>query len=85
MAPAKITAINRITTMKKILLHHNLTAYLPLQDVFNLGITCKSLFANMIERIDEAAEGNYRITKIGSIDIPENVFPHVIFLFTILT
>ena len=79
MAPEKFTAI-----MKKNI-HYNVTTYLPLQDAFKLGITCKSLFANMIERIDEAAEGNYRITKIGSIDIPENVFPHVIFLFTILT
>ena len=86
MAPAKITAMNEITTMTKNLLHHNLMKYLRLQDAFKLGITCTSLFADMIEEeVYEAEEGKHRITKICTIDIPANIFPHVTFLFTILT
>ena len=85
IAPAKITAMDgRITTMKKHFLHHYLMKYLRLQDAFKLGITCKSLFADMIEEeVDEAEEGKHRITKICTIDIPEIIFPHVTFLFTI--
>ena len=80
MAPEKFKAI-----MKKNI-HYNLTTYLPLQDAFKLGITCKSLFVDMIEEeVDEAEEGKHRITKICTINIPENIFPHVTFLFTILT
>ena len=84
IAPAKITAMNgRITRIKKDLLRYLMT-YLTLQDAFNFGITCKSLFKDMITEVDGAAEeGKYRITKICNIDIPENIFPHVTFLFTI--
>ena len=84
IAPAKITAMNGITRIKKDLLHRYLMTYLTLQDAFNFGITCKSLFEDMITEVDGTAEeGKYRITKICTIDIPENIFPHVTFLFTI--
>ena len=83
IAPAKITAMNgRITTIKKHLMHHNLMTYLTLQDAFKFGITCKLLFRDMITKVDGAAEERkYRITKICYIHIPENIFPHVTFLF----
>ena len=76
--------MNGITRIKKDLLHRYLMTYLTLQDAFKFGITCKSLFEDMITEVDGAAEeGKYRITKICTIDIPENIFPHVTFLFTI--
>ena len=81
---AKAAMNGRITTIKKHLMHHNLMTYLTLQDAFNFGITYKLLFQYMITKVDGAAEERkYRITKICYIHIPENIFPHVTFLFTI--
>ena len=76
-----VITMNGITRIKKDLLHRYLMTYLTLQDAFNFGITCKSLFKDMID--GAAEEGKYRITKICTINIPENIFPHVTFLFTI--
>jgi hypothetical protein len=72
----KLPVMNKfkITLLKKSILNQNVVTFLSLQDALKLGMTCKLLFKNIIEEV-QVDEAEYRITKIGIFDIPENIFP----------
>jgi len=69
----------RIRTIKKSIRHNTLMNYLTLQDAIKLARTSRYLFTDMVVEV-EIAEGKHRITKICTIEIPENIFHYLKYL-----
>jgi len=76
ITPTEITTRNGIIILEKEILNQILVQYLSIQDIFKLGFTSKSLFTKMIKEV-HVTKGKYRISKICTVDIPENLFPYL--------
>ena len=63
LIPTKENTKNEITKLNKNILNQKLAQYLSVEDTFTLGVTCKSLFKDMIEEV-YVAEGKYKIAKL---------------------
>ena len=72
---------NRIIEKMKTNILYDVVKYLSISETFELGLLSKSLFTKMFEEV-KIAEGIYRITTVCSINIPENLFPHVAIIFS---
>ena len=89
ISPPAIATSTEITPLKKNIviekikesIFYDVMKYLSIPDTFKLRLLSKSIFKKMFGEV-EIVEGKCKITKVCSINIPENLFPHVAIIFS---